>query len=192
MTMTRSALRGGDRAHHRPLAAVAVAAGAEHDDEPAARVGPQRIERLGERVGLVRVVDEDRRAVADGRRVRAGPWRRRGARAPRTPRRIAAGGDGKPGGDQRVLDLKLADQRQTHVDMSCRHARTRSACAKPSTARIDEADAVALAADGEHAQAALPAPPRSTAAAWSVIDIDDGGAARRDQMRSNSRSLAAR
>ena len=33
VTMTRSALRGGDRAHQRPLAGVAVAAAAEHHDE---------------------------------------------------------------------------------------------------------------------------------------------------------------
>ena len=54
----------GDLAHHRPLAGIAVAAAAEHHDEPAGDIGPQRFERLGERVGLVRVVDEDRRAVA--------------------------------------------------------------------------------------------------------------------------------
>ena len=56
-------LGGGDGAHQGPLAAVAVAAGAEHHDEPAAGVGPQRLERLGERIGLVRIVDEDRRAA---------------------------------------------------------------------------------------------------------------------------------
>ena len=54
----------GDGAHHRPLAGVAVAAGAEHHDQPAVDIRPQRLQRLGERVGLVRVVDEDRRAVA--------------------------------------------------------------------------------------------------------------------------------
>ncbi len=54
----------GDGAHQRPLAAIAVAAGAEYHDEPAGHVGPQRFERLGERIGLVRIIDEDRRAAA--------------------------------------------------------------------------------------------------------------------------------
>ena len=72
-----------DRAHHRPLAGVAVAAAAEDDDEPAATKGRKRRERLFQRVGLVRVIDEDRRAVllADPleparRALRASPARR--------------------------------------------------------------------------------------------------------------------
>ena len=64
VTMTRSAVSRRDRAHQRALALVAVAAAAEHHDKLALHVGPQRLKRLVERVGLVRVVDEDRRAVA--------------------------------------------------------------------------------------------------------------------------------
>ena len=52
-----------DRAHHRPLAGIAVAAAAEHDDEASGHERAQRREGLFQRVGLVRVVDEDRRAV---------------------------------------------------------------------------------------------------------------------------------
>ena len=55
---------GGDRAHQRPLAGIAVAAGAEHHHELALGVGPQRLQRLRQRVGLVGVIDKDRRAVA--------------------------------------------------------------------------------------------------------------------------------
>ena len=55
-----------DRAHQRTLGRVAVAAATEHADEfAAARFGhrPQRVERLFERVGRVRVVDHDERLV---------------------------------------------------------------------------------------------------------------------------------
>ncbi len=55
---------GGDRAHQRTLAGIAVAAGAEHHHQLAFRIRPQRLQRLRQRIGLVRVVDKDRRAVA--------------------------------------------------------------------------------------------------------------------------------
>ena len=51
---------GGDLAHQRALAGVAVAAAAEHDQEPPSRVRPQRLQRLGQGLGLVGVVDERR------------------------------------------------------------------------------------------------------------------------------------
>ena len=56
-----------DLAHDRPLARVAVAAATEHKHESPGHEGPQRRERLFERVGLVRIIDEDARAanVAD-------------------------------------------------------------------------------------------------------------------------------
>ena len=113
--MTRSAFSAAIAPIIGRLPAIAVAAAAEHHDQPAGRIGPQRLERLGERVGLVGVVDEDRRAVASRRRVRAGPWRPCSASsAANTAARLAAGRDRKPGGDQRVLDLEGADQRQPH------------------------------------------------------------------------------
>ena len=110
--MTLIGILGRDRAHDRTLAGVAVAAGAEDDDELAFRVRPQRLQRLRQRVRLVRVVDEDRRAVvfADPLQPALGAFemfercKHRG--------RLAAGADRKPRGDQRVLDLEFADQRQ--------------------------------------------------------------------------------
>ncbi len=62
VTMARSALAAATRPHLGPLALVAVAAAAEHHDEPVVRRRAERVERLGERVGRVGVVDEDRRA----------------------------------------------------------------------------------------------------------------------------------
>ena len=52
-----------DAAHDRPFARVAVAAGAEHHDQLAARIRAQRFERFLQRIRLVRIVDKDRRAV---------------------------------------------------------------------------------------------------------------------------------
>ena len=61
--MTRSAFSAA-RPHFGTLAPVAVAAAAEHHNEPVSDVGPQRIERLVESVGSVRIVDKDRRAMS--------------------------------------------------------------------------------------------------------------------------------
>ena len=52
-----------DRAHLRPLALVAVAAGAEHGDQPAFDMRPKRRDRRLERVGRVGVIDIDRSAA---------------------------------------------------------------------------------------------------------------------------------
>ncbi len=83
---------GGDRAHERPLAAVAVAAAAEHAQQPAGGHRPHGAQDARQRIGCVRVVDEhgERLPAADGfepaghdrpprraprrRRRRAGPW----------------------------------------------------------------------------------------------------------------------
>ena len=54
----------GDGAHHGPLAAVAVASGAEHADHPAVAELAGRLEHDVERVGRVRVVDDDRERLA--------------------------------------------------------------------------------------------------------------------------------
>ena len=64
VTMTTVGEPRRDLAHHRALAAVAVAAAAEHDDERGRCVnGRSASQHVRQRVGLVRVVDIDRRAV---------------------------------------------------------------------------------------------------------------------------------
>ena len=94
------------------LPGIAVAAAAEHHDEVAAHEGPQRRERLLERVRLMRVIDEDRRALAAadafetaGRAFEL--FERREDRAGR-----AARGDAKTGGDKRVRHLKRTGKRK--------------------------------------------------------------------------------
>ena len=54
----------GELAHERPLAGVAVAAGAEDHDQPAVRERAQAREGGLDGVGLVRVVDDDRERLA--------------------------------------------------------------------------------------------------------------------------------
>src|SRR4029077_1212378 len=102
---------GRDRAHQWALAGIAIAAGAEHDEQTSARVRAQRLERLCQRIRLVCVVDEDLRAAAlsDALQTSFGAieaFERGEYRAG-----IVAGGDGETGGEERILRLELADQR---------------------------------------------------------------------------------
>ena len=53
----------GDLAHLRPLAAIAVAAAAEHHHQLAAGMGPQGLQHGLESAGLVGVIDVDGRTV---------------------------------------------------------------------------------------------------------------------------------
>src|SRR3954469_19618685 len=55
---------GGRAPHQGPLATVAIAAGAEDDDQPAARQPAGRAQDRLQGVGLVGVVDEDREGLA--------------------------------------------------------------------------------------------------------------------------------
>ena len=64
VTSTRSASRRGGVAHQRALAAVAVAAGAEHHVQAAARDLARRAQHVLERVGRVRVVHEHAEVLA--------------------------------------------------------------------------------------------------------------------------------
>ena len=103
-----------NRPHQRTFAGIAVAAGAEHHNELAFGVRPQRLQRLRQRVGLVRVIDKDRRAVALGDPFQ--PALRAFEKFERGENRLglAAGTDRESGGDQRVLDLEFPNQRQPH------------------------------------------------------------------------------
>ena len=92
----------GDAAHDRTLALVTVAPAAEHDVEPAGSEGPQRLERRPQRVGLVRVVDDDQRtahaagyleAALDAFELFEGGQHAAGR---------LTGGNGEAGGEQRV------------------------------------------------------------------------------------------
>lgn len=101
-----------DRPHQRPLAGVAIAAGAEDDDELASGVGPQRLQRLRQRVRLVGVIDEDRRAVMFADALQPAFCTFEMFEACEHFVRRATGANGQACGDQGVLDLEFADQRK--------------------------------------------------------------------------------
>ena len=105
-------LFGRDGAHQRPLALVAVAAGTEHDHEAFPDIGPQRFQRLGESVRLVRIVDEYRRAVAMSDQFEAALGAFEAFQRVEHGGGIAPGRDGVAGGHERVFDLEGAHQRQ--------------------------------------------------------------------------------
>ena len=123
---------GGNRAHQRTLAGIAVAAGAEHHDKPALRVRPQCLQRLRQRVGLVGVIDKDRRAVvfADPFQPALGAFETFECGKHRLRR--AAGTDCEAGRDQRILDLEFTDQRQPHRRSLRPRCSSASFCEKPS------------------------------------------------------------
>ena len=106
---------GGDRAHQRPLARIAVAAGAEHQPQPAGNMGSDRGARGGQRVGGVGIVDIDHRAGPRHHRALEPAAHRPDAGQIGEGRGgIAAGGDDQRGGDEGVRRLVRADQWQRH------------------------------------------------------------------------------
>ena len=155
VTMTLIGIFSGDRAHQRPLAGIAVAAGAEHHDELASGIGPQRLQRLGERVGLVGVSTKIGAPLRSATR----------SSLPLAPSRSSSSANtalgslpvpiARPGRHQRILDLEFADQRQPHRMSVARDVPASSLCAKPSI-RPDQTNAlacaVAVAADRDDAQ----------------------------------------
>ena len=63
MTTTRSAFSAAIAPIIGRLPGIAIAAAAKHHHKAAGHIRPQRIERLGKRIRLVGIIDEDRRAV---------------------------------------------------------------------------------------------------------------------------------
>jgi hypothetical protein len=138
----------------------------------------------------VRIVDEDRRAAAQTDQLEPAfgalqVFERREHRS-----RIAAGGNGEAGGDQRIFDLKLADQRQMHRK-SLPPCSSRNACEKPSMNGFDETDAGSVTADAHDRQAARFGGGHDRVR-MLVVDIDDRSMPPGARRAANSRSLAAR
>ncbi len=161
----------GDFAHDRPLARIAVAAATEHQHETPAHEGPERGDRLLERVGLMRVIDKDRRA-ADVADALEAP-RRAFQRLQRLEHRIrlAARRDAKAGGDQRVGDLKVSGQRKVHAKASAAELkieRRRQSLARGGV----EADRLALHADRDGVEPARPRR-RDHARSDGAVSVDD-------------------
>ena len=107
---------GADLAHHRPLAGVAVAAGADHEQQPARGERPQRGERGLDRVRLVRVVDDREELLARVDALEPA----RDAPAARDPvgdqPRVEPGLAGQGDRAQRVGDVEVPGQRHPGGD----------------------------------------------------------------------------
>src|SRR5919108_4495954 len=172
---------GGNRSHHRSLALVAIAAATEHHGQPALGVGPQRLERLGQCIGLVRVVDENRRAVVLPNKLEPAFGAFEIAERREGHGRIDAGGDHEPRCDQRIIDLELARQRKAHAVFTTGVLERERLC-KALDRALDQANALAAPADGDEPQVAAYRRRRDDLGLL-VIGRDYGGATRLDQIR---------
>ena len=89
--------------------------------------GRKRLERLFERVGLVGIVDEDRRAMRRADEVEPPLGALEVTERGEDAVRIAARRDGEPGGHEGVLDLEPPGERQQHHADRARNARASGA-----------------------------------------------------------------
>ena len=105
---------GRHLAHQRPLAAIPIATGAEHDVQLARRVRPQCGQQPFQRVRRVRVVDIGGRAV---RQLRRQLHAAANALQPRqeVKHRVQAQHERQTGGHQNVIGLEPAGQVQPNL-----------------------------------------------------------------------------
>ena len=116
VTIARSARSHRDGAHQRPLAAIAVAARAEDRDHAAAAELAGRLQHDVERVGRVRVVDDDGERLAHVDRLESARHARHRPHAGRD--RVVVDIEQDSGGDraEHVLDVEASAQRRLDLD----------------------------------------------------------------------------
>ena len=142
----------GDVAHDGALASIAIAAATEHDDKATCRQRTQGGEHFFERIGLMRIIDEDWRALSLANLLQTT------RRSLQMRKRFQHAGDGrarsdaKASGHQCVRRHEGASQRQLNVmhraiasDAHKRGGRT--------GLRRHKLQKITLGARGEHAQA---------------------------------------
>ena len=169
----------GRLAHQRALAGIALAAAAEHHEHAAARVRAHCRERLGERVGRVRVVDHRERAIRQPVAFHAARAARRSRRAPRATRRRRTARPKHAERDREVLGVERADQRRTQAAFAevAADVELEPAVRGPSIRRDVHERAAAKGASPPTATAVSSTPARQRrgkARAHRVADIDDG------------------
>ncbi len=135
VTITWSAPAHGDLTHERPLAAVAVAAAPEDDEETARLEVPERRDDLLERVGRVRVVDHGREVLAAVHELEP----------PLDAVHLIEPGDdgvlpdalrhGDARRGQRVHDVERRDEPDPHVELAGRRDEPRLGAARPCSSR---------------------------------------------------------
>ena len=127
--------RRGDTAHQRALVAVPVAAGAEHDGQPARAELSRRAQHIVERVGGVRVVDDHAERLPCLDRLEAAGDARDGLEA--APDRIRVDSERARRGDcaRGVLSVEAAAQAQGGAELVvARRSRSRRAARLPAAA----------------------------------------------------------
>src|SRR5262249_60338961 len=102
-------------AHDRSLARVAVTACTEYHNKPAASIGPQTFERFLERVRLVGIVDENRRAIIGTGKFQPAFGADELFQCRKSTRRLGSGCDRKTRRHGRVLHLEGANERQFDI-----------------------------------------------------------------------------
>src|SRR3954454_16288317 len=154
-----------DRAHERALGAVAVAAGAEDDDEAVLRERPGRTQDVVERVGGVGVVDEDRERLALVDRLEAA--RDAGRMRQGIRDRVVVDPEGADGGDraQDVQDVEPAGQRRAQGTAAERERGTRRVALE---VRRPQLGVGRVDADRDRLAELVCEPP-----AVGVVDVDD-------------------
>ena len=176
VTMTRSAPCAAIAPISGALALVAVAAGAEHHDQLALDVRPQRLDAPSPaRPACGRNRQTPARRCASPTRSSRPLAPLSEASAANTAIRRAAGRDREPGRDQRVLDLEAADQRQPEL-MALARVLDADSLGEAVDRGVEQPDAVAVAADGDELQPAL-LRRRDHRIAVLVIDVDHRAAA---------------
>ena len=169
-----------DRPHQRPLAAIAVAAAAEDNGQSSRRIGSQCCYRIFQRIGGVRIVDENRRAFGA-----ASDEIETALRSFKRLERVhgeclfAAGGDDESCRDQGIRDLKGAGQRQKYR-MPPRRSLDFESLAEALALGGDEPKRIPGASDGEGFQSSRRGAAGNLARLWR-IGIDDRRRAGRQQ-----------
>ena len=173
--------RGGDLAHHRPLAGITVAAAAEHHHEAAVGVRPQRVQDLRQRVRLVGVVDEDRRAAG----MHADPLQPPGGALEALEEAGRGGGVGarcqhEAERRQEIGGLEGADQPGRDLVTPAVDRELKGLAVRPRLAR-QQTQALGLPAVVEHGDAALPAD-RGQRREFRLIGVEHGGTPGRQEL----------
>ena len=127
----------GDRAHQRPLAAVAVAAAAEHADARRPRVsGARRAQHVLERVGRVRVVDEHRERLAGVDRLEAARHARAARRSPAATASCGSSSSSRSATTQSTFStLKSPRSRASERQQAARRQRDAARSPRPRRSR---------------------------------------------------------
>src|SRR5437867_11366906 len=109
--------------HDRPLAAVAIAAAAEDDAEATSRQLARGCQHALERVGGMRVVDDDQERLARAYLLEPPGHGADGAERPRDRRRLQTESQPHAHGAEEVHDVVLTDQRTREGEVAASGAR---------------------------------------------------------------------